>query len=162
MKAIFIGLFLVALGSSVPATEWLAFADRERLAHACECGDDCRCSPCFCAADRFATYREIYIAAMRRGGYAPGQRVVISVGATEDVNRTWQSVAHERGWIFCVHDTPQPGLPLGLSHHQADAMGVLRPVLSSEPTVSSRVVDAFDCVGTAPCAKGACVGGVCQ
>lgn len=109
----------------------------------CDCRRNCKCKAVKTRAEpvaptkersaTFVSYSAVDRAAKSRGGYRPGQRVVISIGQTEAINLAWQQHCNLNGWTFCVHDHAQPGLDVGVSQHEADARGQLHPVFATVP-----------------------------
>jgi hypothetical protein len=111
------------------------------------------------ARPAYASYAEVHAAALRRGGYWPGQRVVIAQGVDEATKAAWAREATLNGWTFCVQDEPLEGLPMGVSRHQADDQGVLRPLVAFRRQASSAIrlqPPAFSIQPPAACSSGAC------
>lgn len=111
----------------------------------------------------YATYAMVHSAARRRGGYDPGQRVVIAVCTDEPTRARWARDCALRGWTFCVHNREQAGLECGIHQAIADERGLLHPVENEAFAAIGRRRNDVDKqqVAHSPVSSSPCVGGVC-
>ena len=95
------------------------------------------------ARSAFVSYLALHNAALRRGGYRPGQIVCIGNGVSDTQAATMQRNCLLNGWSFCTAD--QDSLDPGFTWHEGASDGSLR-MLDAKPTTQLaryRPSDAF-------------------
>ena len=84
------------------------------------------------------SWRAVHRAAMAKGGYRPGQVVIISIGQSDAVNASWVRQCNLNGWTFCIHPAPQPEQKLATGINKAIALDDGGLVLERNLTAASR------------------------